>query len=304
MSLNVLRLATKVGGSVQYLARSGCLASLIVISLFAIGLVDSLYALDSNRHSSQSLGAGGAYTAIAEGASAFGLNPAGLARFRSERRIFGENHFLVDQGRWKRRTNWRIGFSDTKTEDPLGFGFLASSLLLPERRRESFHLVPSLNIRDIVFVALGHEIIHVRRNPAQEKYWAFALNPGILVFPLDMIAIGLAVQSAHRSRSSSSEIPVVLQGGVSLNTRSFRIGADLERNFSQSTHQGRLGLEYSVSPLLVMRAGFFGDRKLNDRGYTLGFGLTFLGSLRLDAAFVDYLQSSSMTASSSLSIIF
>src|SRR5690606_38769376 len=128
----------------------------------------------------QSLGAGGAYTSIADDQSAFFLNPAGISRHAQERKLYFSTNFH------DRIKDWQLsgGFIDGITEDPLHFGFLFNTVRTGDYKKDEYILAPSLNLRNIVLIGVTNRIVKFNSSPGTPDTWEFAADAGVLIFPL------------------------------------------------------------------------------------------------------------------------
>ncbi len=276
------------------------LCSIFAVPLTCVLLSQPALALLPELQSGASLGSGGAYTSIADDESAFYLNAAGTARRMNGRQIFVHNHFLDGAKKW----NLKAGFIDGITEAPLTFGFLFSTLNTAERKKDDYIANTSFNWENYAMIGLSHHILRLRQARTTSSKWAYGLDSGVLIFPHDIVAIGVHFRNFYRTFESTIELPRVLVAGLSLNLRKLRISVDGERNFSTQTHELRAGLEYSISSFMILRGGYFTDRKNQQNGYTTGVQIHYAENVSADFAFVDFLHSDTFTYTAGMKFNF
>lgn len=266
-------------------------------SLWAIVLPDHL---DLSSQSIRSLGAGGAYTSIAEDFYAFGKNPAGLSRNAEQRKLGVQNFFANRVKDW----SLQAGLIDGITEDPLHWGFYFHTTHTRDLRWDQYALGTSYNYENLVLVGISHRLSKFGRSRLARDMWAYGGQAGVLAFLTDWLSIGASGENIARSKSLGSVSPVKGSFGMSFNSRPCRIGLDVERNFSEKLNKFRFGIEAKATTFLIVRAGGFVDSKKRDMAVTTGFSLSPFEQFQLDFAVLDQWSSSFYVVSSGLTFVF
>lgn len=257
--------------------------------------------LDELDHSTRSLGAGGAYTSIADDASAFALNPAGIARHPGPRRVFLRNHQLLtkraDGSKNAKQWNLAAGHTGGATEEPLHFGFQFQTMNSDARDLERYTLGLAYSFRNFVLLGTTNNFTNFNSAATTRDRWTYDLNVGLLIFPVDFLAVGVAAKNVVRSRKDSQHLPFTYSGGAPLNLLNIRISAELERNHSADQLFFRAGGEYRLLGILHFRGGFYVEKEQDILGYTLGSSVEPIDGFEIVTSFEDQLKSSSLTLS-------
>ena len=262
------------------------LASFLVASPLSSMKAES--SVDPGTLSTRAMAVSGAYASIADDASAFMTNPAGISRHAEERKLFFGTRFYDGFKRW----GLNAAVIDGITEDPLHWGFKFDTTRTQELQREFYSFATSYSFKNVVLLGINHHFDVFRETPLNQSKWLFALDAGVLIFASDFISFGAATTRFYRSKKDSSLAPFKYSAGASLNFRKFRAGAAVERNQSERRVVLKSGVEVQPVKFLMVRAGYFSDRTGNDRGYSLGMGVDPSERFRLDIAFLDHLKSS------------
>ncbi len=230
-----------------------------------------------------------AETAIAADASAFYFNPAGLSRHSEYRLLSVSQRFVSELDNF----GIQAAVIDSKTEDPLHWGFLfnfARDKLAA--RFQDYAFVTSYNYQNFILLGVGQRFSNFDQRTQTPDKWTYGLNAGLLLFATDNVALGFSVDNVYRNHSDKFTNPVILRTGVSANFQELRIGLDLERNQSKGKTFGRAGVEYQASRMVQVRTGAFCDTKKDDLGYSLGLGISPAEGFQLNFGWLDQLKSS------------
>ncbi len=253
----------------------------------------------------RSLGVSGAYRAIADDASAFETNPAGISRHSEYRRLYASSRFYsLDKTDAGDSLNWGLNTSiiDGITEDPLHWGFSFDTTRSNPLKLQKYSLATSLNIKNIVLVGLGHRFFQFNRTIAFTPEWIFGMDLGVLAFPLDFLSVGAVVKNFVRSKNDSNKAPVEFGGGAALNLKRLRLAFDIEKNYSRAATFFMSGLEFSFTPISILRGGYYQDRTHSEYGYSVGMSVSPDPKFGMDLGFVDQLKSDYMVFSAGIAL--
>ncbi len=269
----------------------GRIRASIFVSLLAFpSLADAITELDLHDLGPTGIGAAAATTSIADGSSAFNLNPAGLSR-HSERRFF-DVHSKFFQKRPKE--NWSVGGSviDGKTEDPLHWGFRFNSVHTERIKRDTYDLALSFNFKNIVLAGISNQLSDFDRALETPERWTYSMNAGLLLFATDFLSVGAAMSNLLRSTRAATIEPVKGRLGLSFNWIWFRVAADWERDFSHKTNEGRTSLELNPIDMMKFRAGYYRNFTTKAHGLGLCTSVAVFDRLSLDFSLLDAFNSS------------
>ena len=256
---------------------------------FVLSAQYSTPVFNTHEQSARSFGAAGAYTSFADDSSAFNLNPAGLGRNLEERSL-GASYRLYEK---RRDFGLRAYVIDSKTENPLSWGFLFDWARTREDWHQDYRLGLSFNYKNYLMIGSSSVMSRYATSTITTRnYWQYANDVGALAFIGDMIAVGATLKNFVRTKAAT--VPYRLLGGASLNLQSLRLSIDAERNFTNRITIGRSGIELKPFQSFTLRGGGYFGRYQNsstEKGYTLGASFAPAARFSVDLGFHDRLKS-------------
>jgi long-subunit fatty acid transport protein len=246
----------------------------------------------------RALGMGGAYTAIADDASAVHWNPAGLAQVKDAEISLAYDKWFMDT------SNQQVIFAV-----PLGNGAIAGEVVYMnlgtfERLNESgnninasiypYNILGSMGYGTGIMpgISAGISIKIISQSTGTKSYTGFAGDLGAL-YKNEIMSAGISLQNAGSAAGFS--LPMKIDAGAAfkaINTGENRvlIAADVNYLFKDSPALS-VGAEYVFSNIIAARAGYnirFGENNLDGlTGISGGIGLN-IASIKLDYAIVPY----------------
>lgn len=254
----------------------------------------TLYAAPLESLPPRALGAGGAYMAIADDSSAFSTNPAGISRTAEYRRIYVSSRFYrLDSSAQAKGSQWGLQSSviDGITEDPIHWGFNFDTTRTAPTKRQKYELATSIDFKNLILIGLTHRFSQYNRTPTNSASWVFTMDAGVLAFITDYLALAATTKNFVRSKKDKNLSPFTYGAGLSLNFKPLRISAEAEREHSLPQTWIRSGLEYTLTPYVISRAGYFQDRTRDQYGFTLGMSVLPDHRFNLDLAYLQQLKS-------------
>ena len=273
-------------------ARISCLFVFAVLPLL------SQYAEGSftpQRSTPRSLGVAEAVVAAADDAAAFVVNPAGISRHASQRRLALNGHFEEKANEY----NISTSVLDGLTEDPLHWGFRFQHESSGLSKFQDYALGLSSAFNRYLMLGTSQHLSHFGKTLQTQKMWAYTFHAGALILLNDYFALGFSVENPYRFKKLRAMDPFVVRSGASLNLEAFRFLLQHDWDSSNQCQALKTGMEWRALRALILRGGFFHEFNKSlervdslPRGYSLGFSLEPDRHFSFDFAFLDQLRSS------------
>ncbi|MDB5038354.1 MAG: hypothetical protein JWQ35_1882 [Bacteriovoracaceae bacterium] len=225
--------------------------------------------------------------AIADDQSAFNINPAGISRNSEYRRLYLNSRIYNDFKHW----GLNAALIDGITEEPIQWGFLFDTTRTLAIKKEQYVFASSYNWKNYVLIGTTAKFTQFNRSLNYTPTWLFATDAGLLFFPTDYLSFGATLKNFIRSKTRSSLAPVFYGAGIAINLQKLRADLDIERNESDKESVFRGGVEFFLTPSVLIRGGYYQDRKRVDSGVTVGasaqndrvgFDIGFLDAIHSD----------------------
>jgi len=275
----------------------------VAVVLFSSQLLEA--AFHPERSSPRSLGVGEATVSSADDTSAFVVNPAGLSRHASIRRLSGHGFIQRKPSHY----NVSGAFIDGVTEDPLHWGFRFQHQSSALSKFQDYGLGLSSQWGEHILFGTSQHLQHFKTTARHQKTWAYTWHAGLLLLINDYWAFGASIENPYRFTKKRAIDPMIVRSGMSLNLESWRFLTQYDFDASHETQGLKAGLEWRTIASLTLRGGFFHDFNRSfrrddslARGYSLGASLEPDRHFSLDLAFLDQLKSSERILSFGLSV--
>jgi len=230
---------------------------------------------------------GGAFTALANDATALYWNPAGLAQLKKAEFSATYNSWFqgISQGYLS------LAFPALKGTLAMGTNYVDMGKL--EGRDENGKKTGDFKASDIqasLGYAFGKKVMFgfsagaLKDTLKDSTKTTFLGTAGILFKPGSNFSLGIAYQNVGQ-KLGDSPLPVTLRGGVGVRLSNFTLSLDVvSPNDNDSYFCG--GAEFSLGSLIVLRAGYTSAQDIGE-GYSAGIGFNS-PTLSVDYAYVPY----------------
>lgn len=282
------------------LKRKISLALLIVMGSFLIS-TSSIYASDAGAFlrigaGARALGMGGAFTAVADDATAAYWNPAGLTQIEKQEissmytnqfglnisysflnyaRVFGENAFALN---WIRLATDKI----PKT----GLDENGRPIIIDYFKDEENAVLLSGARKMTELISLGGNIKGIFEKIEEVNAFGFGLDLGMLFNLSKSLKAGLVIRNIGTNlkwdTGHSDTLPLTTTLGIAYKTFNDRVtlAVDMEKRKNRPL-KFREGIEFWLSKNIAIRIG------MNDKDFTAGAGLR-MGQFGLDYAYMSH----------------